>query len=353
MMIAAIIIYDYPVYMTFFVKHLKFLAFLGCTLLLGCMGSEGYSSSGGYGYPNATTSPGNNGNYQNSNGESDIQDTSPDAINDDGNQNDQVTTPSNPTGPGGDSSGGNDSSNDQNDDSGREDDNTDNTDENNNEEEESDAPPDDERSPVEVIITSDNAYGFGYGDAGGLANYFGGIENSSAGEIFNCGNGPETYTVPSADADAGDFLYVIGWSDDAVTQGTIAQFRRGNAEPITTGYGAWEVCATGYDFDIGQGGPDVGTINSEIYACNFGNGLSDGWVGADGDVGNRLAIGEDNRDGGDFREVCGLPTEAKWMWYDWGTANPFRSNGQDNGEFLIFRLPVEDIDVPEDEPQFN
>ena len=55
---------------------------------------------------------------------------------------------------------------------------------------------------VTVVITADNAYGFGYGTANQLMNYFGGVENATSPEIFDCpiGHGPETYTVPAGKA---------------------------------------------------------------------------------------------------------------------------------------------------------
>jgi hypothetical protein len=58
---------------------------------------------------------------------------------------------------------------------------------------------------VNVTITSDNAYSFGFGTAAGLTSLFGGVENCTAGEIFNCTGGPETYSVT---AQAGDYLLV-------------------------------------------------------------------------------------------------------------------------------------------------
>ena len=38
-------------------------------------------------------------------------------------------------------------------------------------------------SEVNVIITADNAYGFGYGTKTELDNYFGGVENKESGDI--------------------------------------------------------------------------------------------------------------------------------------------------------------------------
>ena len=99
---------------------------------------------------------------------------------------------------------------------------------------------------VTVIITADNAYGFGYGTNAQIINYFGGIENPTSPEIFSCpvGVGPETYTVPAAQANSGAYVYIIGYADKSTTQGVIAKFFRDGADPVFTGTGAWQACAT-------------------------------------------------------------------------------------------------------------
>jgi hypothetical protein len=53
-------------------------------------------------------------------------------------------------------------------------------------------------SAVDVAITADNAYKFGYGTSTGLTSVQANVENCSAADIFNCGPGPELYlSVPS------------------------------------------------------------------------------------------------------------------------------------------------------------
>jgi hypothetical protein len=218
-------------------------------------------------------------------------------------------------------------------------------------------------SEVNVIITSDNAYGFGYGTKTELANYFGGVENVSSSEIFDCpvGHGPEQYVVPAADANIGGFLYIIGYADKSTTQGVIAKFYREGAMPIYTGTGKWQVCATGEDYDPGSGGPKLATINDYIAKCNADSldpaTSSVGWVDTTESEHGRLAFGEDNsttRDGptvgNEFLIVCEIEPSARWMWFDW---EPHRSEGSpflwpgggDNvsKDFLIFRLGADQI----------
>lgn len=218
-------------------------------------------------------------------------------------------------------------------------------------------------SDVNVIITADNAYGFGYGTKTALANYFGGIENPNADEIFDCpvGHGPEQYLVPAADANAGGFLYIIGYADRSTTQGVIAKFFREGAQAVFTGSGSWEACATGEDFDPGSGGPDLATINSYIVKCNAGEldaaTSSVGWVTAAGTANGKVAFGEDNstaRDrpmpGNEFLVACDIDAAARWMWFDWEagrtTGSPFMWPGGDGNptkDFVIFRLGADQI----------
>jgi hypothetical protein len=218
-------------------------------------------------------------------------------------------------------------------------------------------------SEVNVIITADNAYGFGYGTKTELANYFGGVENEQSGDIFDCpvGHGPEEYVVPAADANMGGFLYIVGYADKSTTQGVIAKFFREGATPVYTGSGKWQACATGEDYDPGSGGPPVETINDYIAKCNAGSldpiTSSVGWVDISGDEHGRLVFGEDNSTtrgdpapGNEFLEVCEIEASAKWMWFDWlaerSDGSPFMwPGGSENvtKDFVIFRLGADQI----------
>jgi hypothetical protein len=218
-------------------------------------------------------------------------------------------------------------------------------------------------SEVNVIITADNAYGFGYGTKTQLANYFGGVENPDSDDIFGCpvGQGPEQYVVPAADANAGGFLYIVGYADRSTTQGVIAKFFREGAQAVFTGAGSWEACATGEDYDPGSGGPDVATINEYIVKCNAGEldpaTSSVGWVNAASTANGKVAFGEDNsttRDrpmpGNEFLVACDIDAAARWMWFDWEpnrtTGSPFMWPGGDDNvvkDFVIFRLGADHI----------
>jgi hypothetical protein len=221
--------------------------------------------------------------------------------------------------------------------------------------------------PVTVVITADNAYSFGYGDAASITNFTQGTRALSAGQIFNCGEGPETYVIPEADAPPTAYLYMVTWDDLSVTQGVLAQFTR-EASQLLTGDAGFEVCATGIDFSSGPNaltGPDLTMINTEIATCNAGTGnpttTSRGWVTTAGPIDSTpsavglLAVGQANDGvGSTFPSTCpapanpmGIASAAKWMWYDpvdGQGGDAFHSTGVNRFKaFLIFRLGVASI----------
>lgn len=221
--------------------------------------------------------------------------------------------------------------------------------------------------PVDVVITADNAYSFGYGAQTGITHFTQGQRAQTAGQIFNCpiGEGPETYTIPEADAPDGAYLYIVTWDDLAVTQGVLGQFTRDQGT-LLTGDPRFEVCATGLDYSTGPNalvGPTLQVINDEIARCNAGTGAggttSRGWVNSAGAVTagatGKLAVGEMNdAAAGTFPITCqptattkGIVSTATWMWYDPVDGQPgdaFHSVGTNRFKaFLIFRLGVSDI----------
>jgi hypothetical protein len=221
---------------------------------------------------------------------------------------------------------------------------------------------------VDVVITADNAYSFGYGDVNGITNFTQGTRAQTAGQIFNCGEGPEAYKVPAADAPPTAYLYIVTWDDLSVTQGVLGQFRRGMGMPLYTGDPLFEVCGTGINMQASQTGPTQSEINQQIAICNSGSGdmntTSAGWVNLAGAVTpgaiGTLAVGEANdvAVGGSFPPTCptgvapagvaSIDPEAHWMWYQpGGIANPFQSTGSNTFRaYLIFRVAAKDIPPP-------
>lgn len=222
---------------------------------------------------------------------------------------------------------------------------------------------------VEVVITADNAYSFGYGDVAGISNFTQGQRAQSAGQIFNCGEGPESYLVPAADAPASAYLYIVTWDDLSVTQGVLGQFLRVGGKALYTGDPKFEVCATGIDLSASTTGPSQVEVNAQIAICNSGAGdhglTSGGWVNSAGAVTpnavGSLAIGEANDPvpGGSFPPTCvtgampmpgvgTIDSASHWMWYQpGGVADAFHSTGTNTFRaYLIFRLRAQDIPPP-------
>ncbi len=186
---------------------------------------------------------------------------------------------------------------------------------------------------VEAVVTCDNAYGFGWGDVNKLDTYNTAPASVTAGDIFNCGAGPEGYTIPAAQAPAAAYLY-------------------------------------GIDFDSSQpsqkAGPTLQQINTEISTCNAGTGnkstSSGGWVNPLGAVTagavGKLAIGQDNTKAynPDFPIICqsggpnpGVDSQARWMWYtaSGNSAGAFKFTSlTESRPFLIFRLAAKSLPPP-------
>jgi hypothetical protein len=228
---------------------------------------------------------------------------------------------------------------------------------------------------IDVVLTADNAYAFGYGTEDEMLNYFGGVAAVTAGEIFNCGVGPELYTVPARDV--AEYLYIVSYADQSTTQGVIGQFRRVSDQPdgtpgevLHTGDEGWEVCATGVDYNTGDPTPPLDVVNEQIVACNEGTGdpasTSGGWVDAVGTALGALAVGETNETpyaggpiaGNEFPLVCQevVDAEARWMWFNWDPAgivwpaqSPFiypGGAGNPMHDFMIFRLAADSLPQP-------
>lgn len=185
---------------------------------------------------------------------------------------------------------------------------------------------------IEAVVTADNAYRIWLGTEAGVVTFVGGDDNCTAGQIFNQ---PETYTIPKADLTGAQYIYVVAYGDEAVTEGFLGQFTSA-ATTINTGANPWEVFATGIDFDpdcpsgATPGPPETSDINAQITLANTSAGpatSSVSWVGP--------SVGEANDSaGGSFPIVGEINADARWIWFD------------DNGvskDYLIFRLPLLDV----------
>lgn len=224
-------------------------------------------------------------------------------------------------------------------------------------------------TPVDVVFTTDNAYKFGWGTQTAVSSLQGSPSNPGAPEIFPCpvGQGPEAYEVPADEAPIEGYLYVIAWDDHSNTQGALGQFKRRETNKVVySGDAAWEVCATGLEYDARSAdaqGPPLDVVNAELARCNAGSGdkakTSGGWVNTAGEVTagavGKLMVGEDNSVGyedGVFPITCqkdetgrGIDAAARWMWYS-SDGQPHFQNDPDPRSFLIFRLPNSAVPPP-------
>lgn len=211
---------------------------------------------------------------------------------------------------------------------------------------------------VTAVLTADNAYGFGWGDANGLTTYTPVAPATEASQIFACpiGTGPESFTIAGKDAPPNAYFYVVTWADHATTQGFLGKLRSASSL-LLTGDARWSVCATGVEYVAPAPGPTQQVVTQQIALCNTGTGSkttsSAGWVNAAGavtpDAVGTLAVGEDNSDnGGAFQLVCqsdngkeGIPAGAHWMWYSPAGGDAFHYSGSGNTTrtFLVFRVP--------------
>ncbi|HUT37356.1 MAG TPA: PEP-CTERM sorting domain-containing protein [Planctomycetota bacterium] len=239
---------------------------------------------------------------------------------------------------------------------------------------------------IDVVITVDNAYGFGFGDANGIATYFGGIRNVLAGEIFSGPPGlvtappPSPYTIPGVGperyqlnlASLDDYVYIVTWSDESTYQGALAGFQLPSG-PLLSGAGTWRVFATGDDRDSDievdtLTAADLPFINTQIATANANAGdpltTSVGWVDEFGllptaNLGaGALALGDFNVAGSFYGlgPIQGISSASRWMWYNEDPASipdpfAFGPEGQDgHKEFLIFRTQIGQVlegQVPE------
>jgi len=213
---------------------------------------------------------------------------------------------------------------------------------------------------IDVTITVDNAYSFGFGDVNGIAasDLYGSVVNSSSCQIY-CASGPEQYTV---DSGSHQYAYVIAWPDDGAYQGMLGNFSDGVT--LLSSVSVWEVYATGDTTSDAASTFDLATINGAISDANAGTGAANGsmgWVDEAGAnvnghaVNGSLAI--DYTDTQYAPAGAGTPQSGglagqfhvsdHWIWYDNGnTPNPFDYSAQGDAGWVVFRANLTQVPEP-------
>jgi hypothetical protein len=206
---------------------------------------------------------------------------------------------------------------------------------------------------LDVTITADNAYTFGFGDENGIAvgDLYGSVTNTTACEIF-CASGPEAYQVDSGEH---DYVYITAWPDNSSYQGVLANFSSGGEK--LSSLSAWEVFATGDLSSSASNTFQLSSINDAIFNANNNLGAANGsigWVDESGSIGTngKLAVDSTNSEyvvspqaGG----LTGLFHESDhWLWYDnEATSNPFSYSSAGDAGWVVFRAELSSIEVPE------
>jgi len=220
---------------------------------------------------------------------------------------------------------------------------------------------------LDVTITCDNAYGFGFGPASEMTTFYGGIRNAvSASDVS--GYAADYFTNHTVNSDytlsgyvgaekyqinepnPSEYIYVVAWCDNSTTEGLLAGFQfqqpLGN---LLTGNDNWQVYATGIkknsdNVDDTLTVAKLADINIEINKAN--NNLGDnqttsiGWIDKSGYLQDGITLGRGTLAVGSKNDHVGalsptlwsaqvittaISTDAKWMWYN--------SNGPNNNCF--------------------
>ncbi len=176
---------------------------------------------------------------------------------------------------------------------------------------------------IKADFTCDNSYAIWVGNANGVVTKIKEYTNVRAHEIWQ----GEHFTFQ---AEADDYLYVIAWSDDATLQGLIGAFDGGVS--IQMGDPAWKVLPTNSNKGNNQF-PTLTEINGFVTTAAASD-WKDPYIGP-------TNANTSNIYGG-VSSIAGIPLDANWVWHNSNNSpNPFR--GYNHEEFLIFRIPIEEL----------
>ncbi len=185
------------------------------------------------------------------------------------------------------------------------------------------------------------------------------IYNFTARDIFSCSL-IEQFRIPEEKVVNVQHLVIAMNNDQSTTSGALVRVQRQTGDPVFSGEGVWEVCATDIVV-VPTEGPTKEEVDQALSLCNFGEGGSTGWLpecttSADD---NCLAVGEPNQQtnvpygpghppenpGNLFPDACSaiIGADARWMMYKMPgqTSDPFKAPSYD--KLMLFRLDLDQV----------
>ena len=117
----------------------------------------------------------------------------------------------------------------------------------------------------------------------------------------------------------GDYVYLVGWSDNSVAQGWIGEFSSTTEDFKTSLTDGWEFLLGNQDLGDNSPAPTTTELAAVIAPRNWAN--------------VQFAVNHGNSQWG---FIAGITPNAQWIW---GTQN-LNASGDGTGEFQVFRRPL-------------
>lgn len=176
---------------------------------------------------------------------------------------------------------------------------------------------------VTATITADNHYALYTGYGPGSISLIGGNELGAAGNpgAYNWSKA-ETWTF-----DAGAYIYVAAWSDDAVAQGWLGQFAFDNKSTLLSSSKGWEYMATNLNLGDGDPWPSSGDISGWVALADKQNLWATPYVGGSNGV-------------APWGNIAGISGNAAWTWGNPDNRADPLNGGASHEEYQIFRIPT-------------
>jgi len=174
---------------------------------------------------------------------------------------------------------------------------------------------------ITATITADNHYAL-YTSSGEEVSLIGRNEMGSGGSSgsYNWSRA-ETWSF-----EAGEYIYIAGWSDDAVAQGVLANIQALN-DTFHSGDVRWEVIAAGENLGDGSPAPTTTDVAARVAFADANNTWEVPHVGGSNGI-------------SPWGTISGIGNNSKWMWRNFEEDSDPLQGGTNAEEYLIFRMPT-------------